>query len=267
LAATAVLAAAGQADRRVTAIALAAGAVAALGVICEVGGLPLAARVIVESVAAGGVVLCGVQVTFTGDWWDGPVTVMWLVGATNAFCLLDRVRGALTPVAAVTAAFLAGTALVLGDPGPAALLAALCGGCLGFAVQRGTGARMGAPGALFSGFVLAAGATALTAGRDAGTIAAGLLLPAFVAIVGAGAYGTRRLSRAGLGPRTVAAVLTALSAVTGTAGLAVALGVLPAGAATAACALGGAALVATWRAAGARRGPAGSPVPTLVRRG
>jgi UDP-N-acetylmuramyl pentapeptide phosphotransferase/UDP-N-acetylglucosamine-1-phosphate transferase len=242
-----VAAALGLDDHRVTAILLAAAAVAALGLIADVGALPLVTRLIVESVAAGGVVMCGVQVTLTGDWLDGPITVMWIVGTTNAFALLDRVKGALPLVVPVTAAFLAGTALVLSEPAIAALLAALTCAFVGFLIRsRGPGAmRLGASGALFAGFVLTCGATALTAGRSTATIAAGLLLPVFVAIVGAAAYGTRRPRRAGLRPDVVALALAGVSAATGTVGLVVALGVIPPGIAAAGAALTAVALVGT----------------------
>ncbi|MEU6428931.1 hypothetical protein ABZ860_23805 [Microbispora sp. NPDC046973] len=233
--AAAVVAACGAPDRRVSAVLLAAGAVALLGLIADVGALPLVTRLIVESVAAGGVVLCGVQVTLTGDWLDGPVTVMWIVAMTNAYGLLDRLGGALAAVAAVTGAFLAGTALVLGDPSLAVLAAALAGACLG-ALPYGRAAgrvRLGPSASLFTGFVLTCTAAGLTAGRGTAVIAAGLLLPALAAIAGAGAYAVRRPRRAGRpvgSARKAAPALCGVSAGTGTAGLAVALGWVPAGA-------------------------------------
>ncbi|TQS26280.1 hypothetical protein [Microbispora sp. KK1-11] len=245
----------GPLDRRVSAVLLAAAAVALLGLIADVGALPLVTRLIVESVAAGGVVLCGVQVTLTGDWLDGPVSVMWIVAMTNAYGLLDRLGGALAAVAAVTGAFLAGTALVLGDPSLAALPAALAGACLGalpYGRARGR-VRLGRSASLFAGFVLTCTAAGLTAGRGAAVVAAGLLLPALAAIVGAGAYAVRRPRRAGrtAGPaRKAAPALCGISAGTGTAGLAVALGWVPAGAVaavTAATAATGTALLCSAR--------------------
>ncbi|MEU8172682.1 hypothetical protein AB0C14_07385 [Microbispora hainanensis] len=256
----AVVAAYGAPDRWVSAILLAAAAVALLGLIANVGALPLATRLIVESLAAGGVVLCGVQVTLTGDWLDGPVSVMWIVAMTNAYGLLDRLGGALAAVAAVTGAFLAVTALVLGDPALSVLPAALAGACLGAlpygraqgkAQGRARGrargrVRLGPSGSLFAGFVLTCTAAGLTAGRGTAVIAAGLLLPALAAIVGAGAYAARRPRRAirTAGPaRKAAPALCGVSAGTGTAGLAVALGWVPAGAAATATAATAAAVL------------------------
>jgi len=226
---------AGLPDRRVSGILLAAAAVALLGLIADVGALPLVTRLIVESVAAGGAVLCGVQVTLTGDWMDGPVSVMWIVAMTNAYGLLDRLGGALAPVAAVTGAFLAGTALVLGDPPLAVLSTGLAGACFGavpYGKARGR-VRLGPSGALFAGFVLTCTAAGLTAGRGPAMIAAGLLLPALAAILGAWVYAVRRPRRAGPAARKAAPALCGVSAGTGTTGLAVALGWVPAGAAAA----------------------------------
>ncbi|WP_169949530.1 hypothetical protein [Microbispora sp. H11081] len=220
----------GLPDRRVSAVLLAAAAVALLGLIADVGTLPLATRLIVESVAAGGVVLCGVQVTLTGDWLDGPVSVMWIVAMTNAYGLLDRLGGALAAVAAVTGAFLTGTALVLGDPFLAVLTAALAGVLLAALPYGRTPGRvrLGPSGSLFAGFVLTCTAAALTAGRGTAVIAAGLLLPALAAVVGASAYAVRRPWRPGQA-RGAAPALCGVAACAGTAGLAVALGWVPAG--------------------------------------
>ncbi|GIH60514.1 hypothetical protein [Microbispora siamensis] len=235
-AAAGTMTALGSPDRRVSAVLLAAAAVALLGLIADVGALPLVTRLIVESVAAGGVVMCGVQVTLTGDWLDGPVSVMWIVALTNAYGLLDRLGGALAAVAAVTGAFLAVTALVLGDPLLAVLAAALAGACLGalpYGRARGR-VRLGPSGSLFAGFVLTCTAAGLTAGRGSAVVASGLLLPALAAIVGAGAYAVHRPRRGARWPagpaRKAAPALCVVSAGTGTAGLAVALGWMPAGA-------------------------------------
>ncbi|MEW9529851.1 hypothetical protein [Microbispora sp. NPDC049125] len=281
---TAALAVLGLSDRRVTSILLAAASVAVLGLIVDVGSLPPATRVIVESVAAGGVVLCGVQVTLTGEWMDGPVSVMWIVGLTNAFALLGRVEGAVAPVAATSAAFLAGTALLLGHPAPAAALTALTGAFLGFLAydrrrladgRGGRRAGLGSPGSLFAGFVLACSAADLTGGRSTEAIAAGLLLTGFAAIVGAVAvcaapYGMRRLGRARR--RLVVRALAGAAAVTGAAGLAVTAGWMPPGgtaagtAAAASAVLGGVLAGVRLRTAGRARaaeGPAARHTPPV----
>ncbi|GIH73263.1 MraY family glycosyltransferase [Sphaerimonospora thailandensis] len=207
---TAPVAASGSADWRVAPILLAAWAVAVLGVIDEISPLPALTRLSVQSLAAGGIVLCGLQITLTGELPDGPVTVMWTVAVTNGFALLDRFdrfdRAAVS-AAAVTAACLACAALASSQPAhavlPGALLAALACACL-----AGRGSRLGPSASPFTGFVLAAAATALTCGRGSGTIVAGLLLPTSIAIAGAawaarrGAVRDRRRSAPGLAQRS-----------------------------------------------------------------
>ncbi|WP_327046645.1 hypothetical protein OG320_01710 [Microbispora sp. NBC_01189] len=198
-------AALGPPDRRVCAVLLAAAAVALLGLIEDVGALPLATRLIVESVAAGGVVLCGVQVTLTGDWPDGPVSVMWIVAMTGAHALLDRLGGALAGFAAVTGAGIAGAALLLADPALAVCAAVLSGACLGFLPygRRRGRVRLGPSAALFAGFALTCLPVALAAGRGPAAMTAGMLAPALALVLGAGLYGVRPRRWAGGGQRGV----------------------------------------------------------------
>lgn len=174
---TAPVATTGFTDWRISAILLAAWAVAALGVIEEISPLPAMTRLSVQSLAAGGIVLCGLQITLTGDPVDGPVTVMWTVAATNGLALLDRFDRVATSAAAATAACLAAAALVSAEPAhavlPGALLAGLACTCL-----RGGVRRLGPSASLFAGFVLAAATTVMVCGRGTGVIAAGLALPA-----------------------------------------------------------------------------------------
>ncbi|WP_055481104.1 hypothetical protein [Sphaerimonospora mesophila] len=187
---TAPVAATGFADWRISTILLAAWAVAVLGVVEEISPLPAITRLSVQSLAAGGIVLCGLQITLTGDLVDGPVTVMWTVAATNGFALLDRFDRAATGAAVAAAACLAGAALASAEPAhavlPGALLAGLACACLG-----GGGRRLGPSASLFAGFVLAAAATVLVCGRGIGAITAGLALPTSITVAVA-AWAARR---------------------------------------------------------------------------
>jgi UDP-N-acetylmuramyl pentapeptide phosphotransferase/UDP-N-acetylglucosamine-1-phosphate transferase len=242
-----VLAVLGLSDLRVTAILAAATAVAVLGLINDVRALPVTTRLIVESLAAGGVVMSGVQITLTGQWMDGPVTVMWIVVMTNSFKILDNMDGALGTVAVVTAAFLMGSAFVTAQPPLAMLLFALACAGLGFLTHNWVPARMfmGDSGSLFIGFVLTCSAIALVTGATPDTIYAGLLLPAFVAVVDTGVvlvsrvlagrppltggtdHVSHRLQRAGLGARGVASSLGVAAAISGVLGLTITLGWTP----------------------------------------
>ncbi|GAA3024160.1 MraY family glycosyltransferase [Streptosporangium longisporum] len=237
----------GLADLQITAILLAATAVSLLGLIDDISPLPAVTRLTVETVVAVGVVLSGVQATVTGTWLDAVLTTVWIVVMTNSFNLLDNMDGALGSVTFVAAALLAVTALLQGHVALAVPLVALTCACLGFLPYNWAPARvfMGDSGSLFIGFTLACSATVLVAGRPPDATIAGLFLPTFVATVdtcvvflsrvltgrsplqGGTDHVSHRLRRAGLGTRSVAVTLGAITAVTGVLCLATALGRMP----------------------------------------
>ncbi|MCA2223132.1 MraY family glycosyltransferase [Nonomuraea aurantiaca] len=238
------VAAVGPGDRRLTAILLAGMAVALLGLIDDFESLTTAARLVVETVAASGVVLSGVQLTVTGGWPDGPITVMWIVVMTNSFNLLDNMDGSLGAVTAVSAAFLAGTAFLQAWPALGLLLVALAGATLGFLLHNWPPAKMfmGDTGSLFIGFVLTCSAVVLVMRQGPVTVAAGLLLPTFVATIDTGVvfisrmragrsplsggtdHVSHRLRRIGLGARLAATALGVGSGLAGALYLAMAMG-------------------------------------------
>lgn len=91
---------------------------------------------------------------------DAPVSVLWVVGMTNAFNLLDNMDGLSVGVAAIACAFF----FILAELQPgakqylvASMTVALCGACLGFLYYNFHPARifMGDAGSLFLGFMLA----------------------------------------------------------------------------------------------------------------
>jgi len=86
------------------------------------------------------------------------VTVIWVVGITNALNLLDNMDGLSSGVAAVAAGFFLLLAAFSGQYLVASLAAALLGACLGFLYYNFNPATifMGDSGSLFIGFVLAA---------------------------------------------------------------------------------------------------------------
>jgi UDP-GlcNAc:undecaprenyl-phosphate GlcNAc-1-phosphate transferase len=89
----------------------------------------------------------------------GPLlTVLWIVGVTNAVNLLDGLDGLAGGVVAIIAASLLAYALLLGNLGTVILMAAITGACLGFLRHNWAPARifMGDSGSLTLGFLLAA---------------------------------------------------------------------------------------------------------------
>jgi UDP-GlcNAc:undecaprenyl-phosphate GlcNAc-1-phosphate transferase len=87
---------------------------------------------------------------------DALITVLWIVGITNAFNLLDNMDGLSAGVAAIAAAWFFVIAATNGQIAVAALSIALCGCALGFLRHNFHPAKiyMGDAGSLFLGFLL-----------------------------------------------------------------------------------------------------------------
>lgn len=90
-------------------------------------------------------------------WLSVPVTVVWIVGMTNAVNLIDGLDGLACGVSSISSLTLLVIALLLQEPQVAILVAALAGGCLGFLPYNLNPAKifMGDTGSTFLGFVLA----------------------------------------------------------------------------------------------------------------
>jgi len=88
---------------------------------------------------------------------DFAITVLWLVGITNALNLLDNLDGQAAGVTAIAAGFLAYFFLAAGQPLQAALAVAVAGAALGFLLYNYHPASifMGDSGSLLLGFALA----------------------------------------------------------------------------------------------------------------
>lgn len=92
------------------------------------------------------------------QWANIVVTLVWLVGVTNAFNLLDNMDGLSGGVAAIAAAFFVLMSAFSGQYLVGALSAAVLGACIGFLAYNYNPASifMGDSGSLFLGFMLAA---------------------------------------------------------------------------------------------------------------
>ena len=89
---------------------------------------------------------------------DGAVTIIWVVGITNAMNLLDNMNGLSSGIAMIAAAFFTLLAAMSDQYLVGALAAALTGACAGFLFHNWNPAYifMGDTGSLFLGFLLAA---------------------------------------------------------------------------------------------------------------
>ena len=90
-------------------------------------------------------------------WLEIPITVLWIVGITNAVNLIDGLDGLACGVSTISSMTLLVIALVVAEPDVAVLTAALAGGCIGFLPYNLNPAKifMGDTGSTFLGFILA----------------------------------------------------------------------------------------------------------------
>ncbi len=86
-----------------------------------------------------------------------PVTLIWIIGITNAVNLIDGLDGLACGVSSISSLTMLVVALTLSEGGTAVVLAALVGACLGFIPYNANPAKifMGDTGALLLGFALA----------------------------------------------------------------------------------------------------------------
>lgn len=132
------------------------------GLIDDIKGLSAVFRLLVQFAAsaiviASGIVLSFLPNTFLGNLGEVILTVIWLIGITNAMNYLDGIDGllaSLTVSSALCFLFIAYTAdqFLLGY-----LAAALIGSCLGFLKYNFSPARifLGDAGSTFIGFMMA----------------------------------------------------------------------------------------------------------------
>src|SRR5207237_584043 len=79
------------------------------------------------------VILAGIRVKLFGVWWlDGALTLLWIVGITNAVNLMDNMDGLAAGISLVGALFFFAMAALEGQVLVAGLAAALAGAAGGF---------------------------------------------------------------------------------------------------------------------------------------
>ena len=86
-----------------------------------------------------------------------PITLLWIVGCTNAVNLIDGLDGLAVGVSAISSVTMLIVALFVAQPNVAVILAALVGACIGFMPYNLNPAKifMGDVGSQFLGYILA----------------------------------------------------------------------------------------------------------------
>ena len=151
-------------------ILLGAVIIVVLGVVDDIMALPAKLKFVIQIAAALIPALNGVSIQALSNpnifspnaywvlnWLSVPITVLWIVGITNAVNLIDGLDGLANGVSAISAATVLVIALICSEAQVAIVMAALVGACVGFLPYNLNPAKMfmGDTGATFLGFILA----------------------------------------------------------------------------------------------------------------
>ena len=142
--------------------------IAAMGAIDDVVTLNAWVKLGAQVIAAAFAIRCGVVIEvlstptmMTQDFYiigylAYPVTLLWIVGCTNAVNLIDGLDGLAVGVSAISCITLFAVAMLVSEPAIALILAALAGACFGFMPFNLNPAKifMGDTGAQLLGFIL-----------------------------------------------------------------------------------------------------------------
>ncbi len=130
----------------------------AMGLVDDLRGLNPSLRLGIEFVVASTLIVLGIQFQSPlGDSVNAIITLVWVIGVTNAMNLLDNIDGLAAGVTAVAASAIFVIALLYGQPLTALLAIGLAGCTLGFLRSNFNPATiyMGDAGSLYLGFLLA----------------------------------------------------------------------------------------------------------------
>jgi len=169
-----------------------ASVIMAMGLCDDLRSLDWRIRLGVQVACAGVLAASGVRITlfgpFTHPILGGTVTVLWVVGLTNSFNMLDNMDGLAASVGLIAALLFCGAQVAVGSLFAPAVLLIVVGALAGFLVHNLPPARlfMGDAGSNFLGFLLGALTVVGTFARDqAGTTFTryGVLAPLLVMAV------------------------------------------------------------------------------------
>jgi len=131
-----------------------------LGVLDDCKRLSVSTKLFGQLVAAGTLVISGLrlEIIYFPLYLNVVLSIVWIVGITNALNIVDIMDGLAASVACIAAATFFFIAVATGDLFTAVASAALAGACVGFAGYNWYPASifMGDAGSLFIGFMLAA---------------------------------------------------------------------------------------------------------------
>jgi UDP-GlcNAc:undecaprenyl-phosphate GlcNAc-1-phosphate transferase len=167
-----------QMQTRVLVLSAAALGMFLLGLVDDVRGLQARTKFLIQIMAALAVSLAGLRIerlplsswcTVEFGMLSWPLTVLWIVGITNAINLIDGLDGLAAGISAIAAGTIAVFAIVHGHVFTAAMMLCLLGSLTGFLFYNFYPARLflGNCGTYFLGFVLGSGGVLCCSGRSA----------------------------------------------------------------------------------------------------
>mgnify|MGYP006291802883 CR=1 FL=1 len=155
----------GLLDKQLYVLLGASGFVFLVGFVDDSIGVAARTKLLAQLLAAGVVCAMGIRIDKIQfvewpmhlGWASWPVTLIWIVGITNAVNLIDGLDGLASGICAITCAVIAVFALYGGQVVMAVLMLTLLGSLLGFLVFNFNPARifLGDCGSMFLGFYLA----------------------------------------------------------------------------------------------------------------
>ena len=153
-------------DRQVSAILIGGSLLVFVGILDDILDVPAIVKLVAQLVATAIVIGSGVAITLFPRFWfgnfvDAILTIVWLLGITNAMNFFDGMDGLATGLSIVSASFLGLFAFLSFQPFLGWFSAALVGSCLGFLPfnfrRKGPAlVFLGDAGSTFLGFTLAA---------------------------------------------------------------------------------------------------------------
>ncbi len=151
-------------SRQAVGLVLGAIIILASGMIDDIYSLKPRYKLITQFIAALVVVLTGTRLNIHMPPISGyinafsiPLTMLWIMGMTNAVNYIDGLDGLAAGVSTIAALCLTALCVITGSPVAVVLSAAVAGSCMGFLPRNFSPAEviMGDTGALFLGYVLA----------------------------------------------------------------------------------------------------------------
>ncbi len=141
-----------------------AAVIVGVGVVDDAKNLPAKVKLIFQVIAAILVISSGIRINVV--MWpvtaylqkiSGPITLLWIIGVTNAVNLIDGLDGLAAGVSSIASLCLMVLCILTGTESAVMFTAALAGSCLGFLPRNFNPAEifMGDSGSTFLGYVLA----------------------------------------------------------------------------------------------------------------